>query len=226
MNEYLNDIIDVTIPQASRKRRRSFIWNHYKRTCETSKWTSLLSTRKTVRQCLRSSIGRLQADVQMSCSYISTAQSLEYTKSSCPEHPWFAIASWPLTSCILLPHTSLSHLFTVLHLSDLFLRPYNSASPFTVTMLFQDLVVRQPPQIGGFEDTQKAIDWYSSNPEEIDRDAPPPPSSDDDMALLQKEEEDESNPSDGEWSRGTYSDASRSPSLSLKITLLLSRRQA
>ena len=71
----------------------------------------------------------------------------------------------------------------------------------------QDLVVRQPPQIGGFEDTQEELDWYGSNPEGIDRNGPPPQSSDDDMALLQ----DDSDPSDGEWSRPIYSDASRSP---------------
>ena len=32
-----------------------------------------------------------------------------------------------------------------------------------------DRVVRQPPQYGTFEDTQEELDWYGSNPEEIDR---------------------------------------------------------
>ncbi|KAF6223168.1 hypothetical protein HO173_013243 [Letharia columbiana] len=78
-------------------------------------------------------------------------------------------------------------------------------------MTSQERVVRQPPQYGGFEDTQEELDWYGSNPEGIDRDRPlPEVLSEDDMALLQ--EKDESDPSDAEWSRGTYSDASRSPS--------------
>ena len=56
-------------------------------------------------------------------------------------------------------------------------------------MTSQDRFVRQPPQIGGFEDTQEELAWYGSNPEGIDRDRTPEP---------------------------FYSDASRSPSLPLK----------
>ena len=37
-------------------------------------------------------------------------------------------------------------------------------------MTSQGLVVRQPPQYGGFEDTEEEHDWYGSNPEGIDRD--------------------------------------------------------
>ena len=82
----------------------------------------------------------------------------------------------------------------------------------------QDLVVRQPPQIGGFEDTQEELDWYGSNPEGIDRNRIPDASySDEDMALNQ--EQDDSDPSDGEWSQPTYSNASRSPSPTLKSLL-------
>ncbi len=72
-------------------------------------------------------------------------------------------------------------------------------------MTSQDRVVR--PHCGGFEDTQEELDWYGSNLEGIDWDRPPP-ESEDAMALLQK---DESDLSDTEWSRGTYSDTSRSP---------------
>ena len=87
-------------------------------------------------------------------------------------------------------------------------------------MLSQDRIVRQPPQIGGFEDTQEELDWYGSNPEGIDRSASLDAYLDEDMALNQ--EEDDSDPSDGEWSRSTYSDASRSPSPLLKPSLPLS----
>ena len=34
-------------------------------------------------------------------------------------------------------------------------------------------LVLQPPQYGGFEDTQKELDWYGNNPECIDRDRTP-----------------------------------------------------
>ena len=51
------------------------------------------------------------------------------------------------------------------------------------------------------------MDWYGSNPEGIDRDRK---FSDDDFLPLMQEED--NNDSDGEWSRATYSDASRSSS--------------
>ena len=77
-------------------------------------------------------------------------------------------------------------------------------------MTSQDLVVRQPPQYGAFEDTQEELDWYGSNPEGIDRDRTPEAMYPDEiLPLVVREEEEES---DGEWSRPTYSDASRSPS--------------
>ena len=75
-------------------------------------------------------------------------------------------------------------------------------------MTSQDLVVRQPPQYGGFEDTQE-LEWYGSNPEGIDRRTPEAMYPDEILDIVTKEEEDDS---DGEWSRPTYSDASRSPS--------------
>ena len=40
-------------------------------------------------------------------------------------------------------------------------------------MTSQGLVVRQPPQYSGFEDTQEELDWYGSNPKGIDRDRTP-----------------------------------------------------
>ena len=40
-------------------------------------------------------------------------------------------------------------------------------------MTSQELVVRQPPQYGTFENTQEELDWYGSNPEGIDRDRTP-----------------------------------------------------
>jgi hypothetical protein len=76
-------------------------------------------------------------------------------------------------------------------------------------MTSQDLVVRQPPQYGGFEDTQEELEWYGSNPEGIDRRTPEAMYPDEILDIVTKEEEDDS---DGEWSRPTYSDASRSPS--------------
>ena len=36
-------------------------------------------------------------------------------------------------------------------------------------------VIRQPPQVGGFEDTQEELAWYGGNPEGIDRDRTPEP---------------------------------------------------
>lgn len=71
-------------------------------------------------------------------------------------------------------------------------------------------VLRNPPQIGTFEDTHEELDWYGSNPEGIDRDRTPEAVYSDDIVPLVPEEEDSG--SDGEWSRPTYSDASRSPS--------------
>ena len=78
-------------------------------------------------------------------------------------------------------------------------------------MTSQERVVRNPPQYGGFEDTQEELDWYGSNPEGIDRDRTPQAIDSDDSlpAVIQEEDSD---PSDSEWSRPTYSDASRSPS--------------
>ena len=76
-------------------------------------------------------------------------------------------------------------------------------------MTSQELVVRQPPQYGGFEDTQEELDWYGSNPEGIDRRTPEAMYPDEVLDVVAKEDEEVS---DGEWSRPTYSDASRSPS--------------
>ena len=80
-------------------------------------------------------------------------------------------------------------------------------------MLSQDRFVRNPPQYGTFEDTQEELDWYGSNPEDVDRDRTPDAVSLDKFMALNQEQEDESDPSNDERSRGTYSDASRSPSL-------------
>ncbi len=73
------------------------------------------------------------------------------------------------------------------------------------------LRVHQPSQYGGFEDTQEELDWYGSNPEGIDRDRSPKTEFSDNefLPLIQKED---NNDSDDEWSRATYSDASRSSS--------------
>lgn len=60
----------------------------------------------------------------------------------------------------------------------------------------QDLVVRQPPQYGAFEDTQEELDWYGSNPEGIDRDRTPEAEYSDEIVPLVPEEEDSD--SDGE----------------------------
>ena len=76
-------------------------------------------------------------------------------------------------------------------------------------MLSQDLVVRQSPPNGYFEDTQSEIDWYGSNPEGIDRDWIPAAEYSDEVISVVSEEESDS---EGEWSRPIYSDASRSPS--------------
>ena len=76
-------------------------------------------------------------------------------------------------------------------------------------MLSQDRVVRQPPPNGYFEDTQSEIDWYGSNPEGIDRDRTPEAEYSDEAIPVVSEEDSDS---EGEWSRPTYSDASRSPS--------------
>ena len=82
-------------------------------------------------------------------------------------------------------------------------------------MTSQERVVRQSPQYGGFEDTQEELDWYGSNPEGIDRDRTPPTiDSDDSLPAVVREHD--SNSSESEWSRPTYSDASRSPSPTLK----------
>ena len=69
------------------------------------------------------------------------------------------------------------------------------------------------PQYGGFEDTQEELEWYGSNPEGIDRDRTPEAMYPDEVLdVAWKEEDDDNDDSDGEWSRPTYSDASRSPS--------------
>ena len=70
--------------------------------------------------------------------------------------------------------------------------------------------LRNPPQYGTFEDTQEERDCYGSNPEGIDRDRTPEAMYSDEIVPLVPEEEDSG--SEGEWSRPTYSDASRSPS--------------
>ena len=75
-------------------------------------------------------------------------------------------------------------------------------------MLSQDRVIRQP-QYGAFEDTQKEADWYDSNPEGVDRDRTPDAISSDEFLALNQEEENNSDFSDDEYSRGTYSNASR-----------------
>ena len=58
-------------------------------------------------------------------------------------------------------------------------------------------LVRQPPQYGGFEDTQEELDWYNSNPEGIDRDRTPEAEYSDEFLPLKEED---SGSSDGEWS--------------------------
>lgn len=79
-------------------------------------------------------------------------------------------------------------------------------------MTSQELVVRQPPQYGAFEDTQEELEWYGSNPEGIDRDRTPKTIYPDEILDVAWKEEDDDNDSEGEWSRPTYSDASRSTS--------------
>lgn len=88
-------------------------------------------------------------------------------------------------------------------------------------MLSQDLFVRQPPPNGRFEDTQDEIDWYGSNPEGIDRDRTPEAKYIDEVIPLVPEEDSDS---EGEWSRPTYSDASRSPSPPPKPFTFLKRK--
>ena len=83
-------------------------------------------------------------------------------------------------------------------------------------MTSQELVVRQPPQYGDFEDTQEELDWYGSNSEGIDRDRTPKAFYSDDDGPPMAPEVKDSDPSDEEWSQSTYSDASRSPSPPLK----------
>lgn len=57
------------------------------------------------------------------------------------------------------------------------------------------------------------MEWYSSNPEGIDRDRTPEAMYLDEVIDVAWKEEDDDNDSEGEWSRPIYSDASRSPSL-------------
>ena len=64
-------------------------------------------------------------------------------------------------------------------------------------MTSQDRVVRQPPQIPGFEDTQEELDWYGSNPKGIDRDRTSDTVYFDEYMTL-NQEEDNSDSSDGE----------------------------
>ena len=56
------------------------------------------------------------------------------------------------------------------------------------------LRVRQPPQYGGFEDTQEELDWYGNNLEGIDRDRSPKLKLSDDefLSLIQEENNDDS----------------------------------
>ena len=91
-------------------------------------------------------------------------------------------------------------------------------------MTSQELVVRQPPQYGTFEDTREELEWYGSNPEGIDRDRTPEAMYPDEVLDVAWKEEDDDNDSEGEWSRPTYSDASRSPSPSLHPPPSLKRK--
>ena len=103
----------------------------------------------------------------------------------------------PLPATSFFLHTSLSHHLAVSHLSHSIFEAIHLRFALLVTILSQDLVVRQPPQIEGFEDTQEERDWYGSNPEGIDRDRTSDALySDEDMGLNQ--EEDNSDPSNRE----------------------------
>ena len=74
------------------------------------------------------------------------------------------------------------------------LRPLRPTPP---TITSQDRVVSQPPQIPGFEDTQKKLDSYGSDPEGIDRDRSSDAMYFDEFMAL-NQEEDNSDPNDGE----------------------------
>ena len=54
-----------------------------------------------------------------------------------------------------------------------------------------DRVVRQPPQVGGFEDTQEELDWYGNNSEGIERDRTPEYYSDEAIPLEDNDSDDE-----------------------------------
>ena len=85
-------------------------------------------------------------------------------------------------------------------------------------MASQDRVVRQSPQISGFEDTSEKLNWYGSNSEGIDRERTPDAMYFDEFFALDQEEHD-SDPNNGEWSQPTYSDASRQSLSILKSSL-------
>lgn len=61
-------------------------------------------------------------------------------------------------------------------------------------MTSQELVIRQPPQYGGFEDIQEELDWYGSNPEGVDREHPSESLylDNDRLPIAQKEEDNDS----------------------------------
>ncbi len=88
--------------------------------------------------------------------------------------------------------------------------PLDSATvKFSRASLLYSLKVVPPSRSPAPSDTQKKRDWYGSNPEGIDRDPTLEPCySDELLPVVDGEDSD----SDGEWSRATYSDASRSPS--------------
>lgn len=59
--------------------------------------------------------------------------------------------------------------------------------------------MRQPPQYGGFEDTQEELDWYGNNPEGIDRDRISEAMySDEVIDVVAREADEEEDNSDGE----------------------------
>lgn len=65
-------------------------------------------------------------------------------------------------------------------------------------MTLQERVIRNPPQYGAFEDIQEELDWYGSNPENIDRDRTPQPFYSNDNGLPMTQKIENSDPSDGE----------------------------
>ena len=73
-------------------------------------------------------------------------------------------------------------------------------------------VVRQPSHYKTFKDTQKKLDWYGSNPEGINRNRTSEAVYSDDFLAPEQEDKD-SELSEDEWSRPTYSNVFRSPLL-------------